>query len=293
MNNNINRRSMLGLSLLGGAALATLQKPTWARSRASGSNDSPEMKSAVASGVNYFYTLCDKQLKLCEKLESALSSGNLKKSQEAYINSRPPYEEIETLAYAFEDTDRDIDARPYAFEQGETDSNFKGFHKIEAILFGYQTVREAIPYSKDLTSSIRTLKKELTELDRFDSEGQFGGMYALTNEVASKKISSEEEAWSDQTLLIFKHNWKGVYSQFEPFYPLVKKRNEMKAKNVKLAYEDAMKTLKPYFNKNTIAAKPYSQVSMTSRRKMADASNRIRDAIAEASKVINADSSIS
>ena len=290
---DMDRRKLIALSLAGGAALACAPRPVWARARQSGKNDSPEMKAAVAGGVGYFSNRCDDQMILCRQLERAIASGDLQAAQKAYIDSRPPYEEIETLAYAFEDTDQDIDARPYAFDAGETDKDFRGFHKIEVLLFGYEDVEAALPYAKRLTRSVAQLKTQLGELDRFDAEGQFGGMYALTNEVAAKKVSSEEEAWSNQTLLIFKHNWIGAYSQFRPFAVLVAQQDKNKADAVTVAFEAASETLKPHFKPGVIAATPYTEVSMADRRKMADASNRMRDAIAEASVVIGADSGIS
>jgi iron uptake system component EfeO len=284
---------MIALSVAGGAGIASVSRPAWARARNSGQDDSPEMKAAVAGGVGYFSKRCDEQMKLCRNLEKAIASGNLQAAQAAYVEARPPYEEIETLAYAFEDTDADIDARPYAFDQGESSEDFRGFHKIEVLLFGYQTLDEAMPYATRLSQSIGELKTQLGELDRFDAEGQFGGMYALTNEVAAKKVSSEEETWSDQSLIIFKHNWIGAFSQFSPFAPLVARSNPQKAEAVKIAYDAAMETLKPHFKKGVVAATPYSRIGMTERRSMADASNRMRDAIANASVVIGVDTGIS
>lgn len=289
----MNRRTMIALSVAGGAGLTSVSRPAWARARKSGRDDSPELKAAVAGGVGYFSKRCDDQMTLCQNLEKAIASGNLQAAQKAYIDARPPYEEIETLAYAFEETDSDIDARPYAFEQGETSEDFRGFHKIEALLFGYETTEQALPYARRLTQSVGELKTQLGELDRFDAEGQFGGMYALTNEVAAKKISSEEEAWSDQTLLIFKHNWIGAYSQFQPFAPLVARSNPKKAEAVRVAFDGAMETLKPHFKTGIVAATPYTRIGMTERRTMADASNRMRDAIADASVVIGVDTGIS
>lgn len=289
----MNRRSMIAFSVAGTAGLGLLPRPASAKSRRSGVNDSPQMKAAVAQGVGTFGKRCDTQIKLCRSLETAIESGDLATARRAYIESRPPYEEIETLAYAFEDTDQDIDARPYAFEAGETSEDFRGFHRIEVLLFGHDDVAAALPYAKRLSSSVGTLKQQLTELDRFDSVGQFGGMLALSNEVAAKKISSEEEAWSDQSLLIFKHNWVGIMSQFQPFSPLVARRDQGAVDKVVFAYTTAQDTLKPHFREGVIAATPYTRVSMTDRRAMADASNRFRDAIAGAAGVLEVDVNVS
>ena len=43
------------------------------------------------------------------------------------------------------------------------------------------------------------------------------GMFALAYEVPSKKIACEEETWSDLSLLIFRENVKGIYSQYARF----------------------------------------------------------------------------
>lgn len=289
----MNRREMLALSIAGGAAMASFPRPASARSRRSGADDSPEHQAAVAGGVAYFSDRCDTQAGLCRKLEAAIASGDLAAAQQAYIEARPPYEEIETLAYAFEEVDADIDARPYAFDAGETDLEFRGFHKIEVLLFGRDDLASAAPYAARLSKSVQQLKAQLGERDRFDAAGQFGGMYALTNEVAAKKISSEEEAWSDQTLLIFKHNWIGALSQYEPFDKMVARSDPNASRAVREAYAGAMETLKPHFRPGVVAATPYTKVSVADRRRMADASNRLRDAVAGASVVIGVDAGIS
>lgn len=289
----MNRREMIAATIAAGGALAATSRPASARARRSGEDDSPEMKAAVATGVGYFSKQCDEQATLCRDLEQAIRSGDLESARRAYVVARPPYEEIETLAYAFEDVDRDIDARPYAFEGGETDADFRGFHRIEALLFGHDDVEAALPYAVELNGSIAKLKTQLGELDRFDAAGQFGGMYALTNELAAKKISSEEEAWSNQSLVIFKHNWIGAHSQFVPFAMLVAQRSPAAANEVRDAYRAAMVTLKPHFKPGVVAATPYTEVSFVDRRRMADASNRFRDAIANASRVVGADAGIS
>ncbi len=241
-------------------------------------DDNEQLQAAVDSGVAYFKLRCDQQMPTVKALDAAIASGDVAAAQRAYIESRPPYEEIETIAGSFEESDSDIDARPYSFDGGETDPEFRGFHKIENLIFAEEDLEAARPYSKRLIDSFVTLRKELDETERFNAEGQFGGMVALTNEVAAKKVSSEEETWSDQTLLIFKHNWIGVYSQFAPFAAMLGADNA-NVKAVDAAFKAAQETLVPHFKPGVVAAAPYSGVSIRERRTMADASNRYRDAI--------------
>ncbi|MEO1377159.1 MAG: imelysin family protein [Cyanobacteria bacterium J06635_10] len=73
----------------------------------------------VQAGVQYFQKQAKEQLPLAEKLLEDLKSGKLEAAKTAYVNSRPPYEQIEVLAGNFEQEDTDIDARPYAFDAGD------------------------------------------------------------------------------------------------------------------------------------------------------------------------------
>jgi hypothetical protein len=49
----------------------------------------------------------------------------------------------------------------------------------------------------------------------------FDGVLGVMTEVVAKKISSEEETFSGQSLMIFYNNWLGAYSQVAPFARLV------------------------------------------------------------------------
>lgn len=45
----------------------------------------------------------------------------------------------------------------------------------------------------------------------------FDGVVGVWTEVVAKKISSEEESWSDDSLMIYYNNWLGGFSQIAPF----------------------------------------------------------------------------
>jgi iron uptake system component EfeO len=233
----------------------------------------------VNMGVAYFRKRANDQLPLVQNLLSALNSGDLERAKMAYVNSRPPYEEIESYAGSFAKEDTDIDARPYAIDGGETSSEYKGFHRIESLIYRDGDLKSAVPYGEELVASIKSLITKLNNPKNFNAALNFKGMLSLANEIPSKKISSEEETWSDQSLLIFKHNWIGIHSQFIPYKSVLSK--DIVAEET-FAYENCLRTLAPFFRSGEVAAIPYSEVSMTDRGAIVRASYRYRDVLLKA-----------
>jgi iron uptake system component EfeO len=237
------------------------------------------LNTRVEQGLEYFRDLAAQQLSLTEELLVTLKSGDLEAARDAYVEARPPYEEIEVLAASFEQEDSDIDARPYAFAEGEASSEFKGFHRVERFLFRDNDIEAAIPYTEELLVSIRSLINKLDDPSNFNPSLNFEGIIALATEVPAKKISSEEETWSGQTLLIFKHNWRGIYSQYEPFADLLDSRI---TEQVDTAYEACMDSIAPFFTEGKTAAVPYTNLSAGERREIVQASYEFRNALIQA-----------
>jgi iron uptake system component EfeO len=252
-------------------AVATLASPLILKSSAFAET---AMAPAVEAGLTYFRNRAELQIQLCKDLSAALKSGNFALAEAAYAASRPPYEEIEVHAGAFADIDTAIDARPYAFEGGEANEGFRGFHRVESLLFRDRDLTAAVTASEDLESSVKALARALSEPDRFSPELFFEGLIALPEEVASKKISSEEETWSDLSLVIFRHNFVGVQSQFAGFTPGL---SDKAIERATLAFMRAEALLEPYFEGRGVTA--YSDVRTGERRAIAQAATDIRVAM--------------
>lgn len=283
----INRRKLLQIAGIAGAgtvAVAQLSRPAKAKpaNKARLLAQADKYAAEVDAGLTYFKEQAVAQLPLVEALAAAIKSGDLAAAQQAYIDSRPPYEQIEVLALNFEDTDTDIDARPYAFDNGEADEAFKGFHRIEALIFRDQDLAASQPYADELIASVKTLMTNLEARENFDSPSHFEGMIGLATEVPAKKISSEEETYSDQSLLIFQENWKGIYSQFEPFAAQLETIAPESVVAVKTAYENALATVAPYFTSGQVAAQPYSGLDATQKSDIVKAAYGFRDSLIDA-----------
>jgi iron uptake system component EfeO len=283
----INRRALLQVAAatgLGAVAVTQLGRSSSAQVDAKPrlTAQADTYAAQVDAGLAYFQEQAQKQLPLAEALAAAIASGDLEAAKKAYVESRPPYEQIEVLALNFAETDTDIDARPYAFDNGEEDQGFKGFHRIETLLYRDGDLQAAVPYAQELVASVKTLSTNLKQRENFDSPTHFEGMIALATEIPAKKISSEEETWSDQSLLIFQENWRGIYSQFEPFAAALEGVDPQAAIEVKDAYENALATVAPYFTEGQVAAQAYSSLDPTQRGEIIKVAYRLRNTLISA-----------
>lgn len=287
MEQGFSRRSVSKMAggLIGALALRGSSATARAQPAATPSME-PGFTAQVDAGLAYFRRRAADQLPLVMALRDAIAAGDPDGAKLAYVASRPPYEEIEVLAASFPDTDEAIDARPYAFDDGESSPDFRGFHRIENLLYRDGDLPSALPVADELIASIETLQRDLTIRENFSATGQFDGVIALSNEVASKKISSEEETWSDQSMLIFRHNWIGVWSQYEPFSAAVAAIDPALAMAVESAYAEAITLADVAFAPGSVAAKPYSRVPVETRGRIVAASYALRDSLVAARKAL-------
>lgn len=236
-------------------------------------------REAVEEGNKHFQAECLKQQALMPELLDAIRAKDLPRARTAYTAARPPYEQIETLANAFPDIDRRIDARPYAYFLGEDDPEWQGFHLLERaiyrdLVFGDDVYMAAI----NLNNSVNELCQVLKDLPRFNPHVVFAGSKALAFEVPAKKVSSEEETWSDLSMMIFRNNYVGIWSQVRPFFRTGQVSAATK-ESMKAAYQEVktvIKAIDPMYAFNTTKgdARPYREVTIPERKRIIDAGYR-------------------
>lgn len=100
-------------------------------------------------------------------------------------------------------------------------------------------------------------------------------MSGLAHEITTKKITSEEETFSGQSLLIFRRNGTGIDSQFEPFISVLKVMNAEVAQEVTDSSKAAKEIVDPIFSGcGGAGAMPYCVVSNETCGEIVQASNR-------------------
>ena len=241
---------------------------------------------AVTSGTSVALERCDDFILRVEELIVALDTGTLEGTWHAYAAARAPYEEIQVLAAAFPELDLAIDGRSSEFEAGEFDPGFRGFHRIEIFLFARQRMGAAMPYARQLLEDARALRVVLEERGRFSAAETFAGMERRCMDVATRMVSSEEEMWSNQSLLVIHHAWIGCYEQYKYFAGAVRTEDALLAERIDRAYRKAIEEVAGEFSSAGVEGSPFTLIDMGQRRQIADSSLKLRGYLIEARKAL-------
>ncbi|MBF4550458.1 MULTISPECIES: iron uptake system protein EfeO [unclassified Pseudoclavibacter] len=194
-------------------------------------DDQAAYDEAVTSYTAYLRNQVAELVPLVDQFTTAYKSGDDEAARELFAAARVPYERIEPTAEAFGDLDPKIDYREVdAVAEG---LDWTGFHRIEKDLWQPQpgaknsddtdafldwapsTTAERAQYADQLVADIQQLA-DLVNSDEFSIsiEDITNGAIGLLDEVATGKISGEEDWWSGTDLSDFKANVEGAEVAF-------------------------------------------------------------------------------
>ena len=159
---------------------------------------------------------------------AAYVAGDDAKARELYPRTRVHWERIETVAESFGDLDPKMDLREADLEPGQ---KWTGWHRLEKDLWparakGYQplSTAERKTYAADLVENTATLDTQVGELT-YTADQIANGTRGLLDEVATGKITGEEEYWSRTDLWDFQANVDGARVGFEGLRPLLQRKD--------------------------------------------------------------------
>ena len=189
--------------------------------KAAATGTGEELAQAAAS--NYVAYVKDQAAQLVPATRSFVNqylAGDDEGARASYAISRAPWERIETVAESFGVLDPLIDYREADVPEGE---EWTGWHRIEKDLWppadaGYValTLEQRQYYADLLTANTQTLYDEVHDSDySVTIDSISNGAIGLMDEVASKKITGEEEIWSHTDLWDFQANLEGARVAYE------------------------------------------------------------------------------
>ena len=144
----------------------------------------------------------------------AYLAGDDDTARALYAPTRAHWERVETVAESFGDLDPQLDLREADLEEGQ---DWTGWHAIEKDLWPAEAEAGFAAYTPEqrqnladlLVTDTETLNDKVQDLD-FTLSQQTNGAIGLLDEVATGKVTGEEEFWSHTDLWDFQANIDGA-----------------------------------------------------------------------------------
>ena len=135
-----------------------------------------------------------------EKFVGYLKTGDVQKAKQIYPLARMYFERSEPIAESFGDLDPRIDARLADLsEEGKTEKDWSGFHKIEKVLWEQNTTKGTEATADQLIKDVKELRTQIPTAE-VTPELMITGAVDLLNEVSTSKVTGEEEIFSKTDL---------------------------------------------------------------------------------------------
>lgn len=228
----------------------------------------------------------DMLLKDSEKFAEVLKSGNLEEAKKMYPLIRMAYERSEPIAESFGESDVNIDFRLVDFkEEYNTEEGWRGFHRIEQILWEKNTTKGTEKYAIQLIDDIKELAAKIKTVE-VTPDVMITGAVDLLNEVSTSKITGEEEIYSHTDLYDFRANIEGAEKIFEIFKPKLSKVDEKLVEELNIRFKEVNTLLDKYMvdDKNY---KSYTQLTNEDTRLLSEAVTKLGEPLAQLGKVLD------
>lgn len=236
---------------------------------------SPEMDKAVAAYRTYVQAQADETLPKVKVFTDAVAAGDIEAAKKAYADSRIGWERTEPVAESFGDIDPKVDVREDGLEDGQ---KWTGWHRLEKALWqdkklGTEEKALAPTLYKDLLDwQKRVGTAEITPTSMAN------GAKELLDEVATGKVTGEEERYSHTDLVDFKANVEGAEKSYELLKPIATKNDAALTSTLDKRFA-ALNTLLDKYrtDKSSYVFTSYEKVGKADRKELSDAVNALAE----------------
>lgn len=217
-----------------------------------------------------------------EKFVGYLKAGDVQNAKQIYPLARMYFERSEPIAESFGDLDPRIDARLADLaEEGKTEKDWSGFHKIEKVLWETNSTKGTEAVADQLLKDVKELRAKIPTAD-VTPELMITGAVDLLNEVSTTKVTGEEEIFSKTDLYDFKANIQGAEKIFELFQPKLEKKNPKLAKEIAARFEEVNRLLDKHNQaKGNFDYVSYDKLSAAEIKALAEAVNKLGEPLAQ------------
>lgn len=243
----------------------------------------PRLDKAVAAYREYAQEQADATLPKAEAFAKAVKAGDIEAAKKEFADSRLGWERTEPVAESFGDIDPKVDVREDGLEEGQDPAtDWTGWHRLEKSLWqdkkiGGREKELADQLVTDLTDwQKRVGKAEITPTSMAN------GAKELLDEVATGKVTGEEDRYSHTDLSDFKGNVEGAQKAYELLKPVAKENDAALTTELDKQFA-ALNTLLDKYrtDKTSYDFTSYDKVGKADRKELSDAVNALAEPLSK------------
>ncbi|MFJ2033674.1 iron uptake system protein EfeO [Streptosporangium sp. NPDC087985] len=242
--------------------------------------DDAKLSEAVAGYKRYITSQGATLLVKTQEFVDAVKAGDIDRAKALYPVARTYWERIEPVAEIFGDLDPAIDAREADLEDGQ---EWTGYHRIEKDLWIKKDVSKDGPIADRLMTDVTTIV-EKANAAQLSPVQLANGAKALLDEVATGKITGEEEIWSHTDLWDFDANLDGAKAAVQALRPVLEERSPDLVRALDGKFAAAEAALQAH--RKGDGWKLHNELSKSELRGLSDAINALAEPISKIAAVI-------
>ncbi|WP_329486015.1 EfeM/EfeO family lipoprotein [Kitasatospora sp. NBC_01246] len=243
----------------------------------SGASTDPRLTAAVDAYRTYAQEQADATIPVVTQFADAIKAGDLEKAKSLFAPSRTGWERTEPVAESFGDIDPKTDTREDGLEPGQ---EWTGWHKLEKSLWADARIGDD---EKKLADQLVTdLKDWQTKIPAAEitATSMANGAKELLDEVATGKITGEEDRYSHTDLADFAANVEGAQKAYELLKPVASEKDAELAKTLDAEFT-AIQALLAKYKQADGGYTSYDKVTEAERKTFSDAVNSLGEPLSK------------
>ncbi|MGW5335192.1 iron uptake system protein EfeO [Streptomyces bauhiniae] len=239
----------------------------------------PALDAAVAGYRQYAQDQADETVPLAETFARAVQAGDLDAAKKAYAPSRLGWERTEPVAESFGDIDPRVDTRADGLEDGQ---KWTGWHRLEKSLWQDKKLgAEDKKLAAELVTDLKDWQRRVGKAE-ITPTSMANGAKELLDEVATGKVTGEEDRYSHTDLVDFKANVEGAQKAYELLKPVAAKNDSALTGELDRQFAALDKLLDKYRPAtDSYDFVSYDKVGQDRRKELSDAVNALAEPLSK------------
>ncbi|MEU4544030.1 iron uptake system protein EfeO [Nonomuraea dietziae] len=239
-----------------------------------------KLAAATASYQRYVKSQTDALLIKTQEFVDAVKAGEQEKAKALFPVARTYWERIEPVAEIFGDLDPKIDGREEVIEEG---MEFTGFHRLERDLWVDKDVSKSGPIADRLMADVKLIVEKANS-EKLSPLQLGNGAKELLDEVATGKITGEEDRYSHTDLWDFAANLAGSKASVQALRPVLEERAPDLVKTLDTQFAAAEAALEEH--RKGDGWKLHTELSKAELKKLSDAINALAEPVSKIAAVV-------